>query len=163
MRASVVLAATLLFGCADQTSEPVERASTESRSSEPAARAIGNPFPAAAEVRLFVETGHDADGHSIMSPGKTLSRAQRDIFEAALRIEPLPESLDACFIPHHFFRYFDAKGGQVGEIEVCFCCDGVKVTPGASVSPGRGEQFGADYAALKRLVQSMGERTDVEC
>ena|SRR6187402_1914690 len=126
---------------------------------------MGNPFPAATEVRLFVNDGYDPKGQPIMSSrdGKVLTRSQREAFEADLRIEPKPDAVAGCFEPHHFFRYFDERGGRLGEIQVCFCCDGVGVSLGSSVSPGWGEQFGANYAALKRLVESMGERTDIEC
>jgi hypothetical protein len=168
MRALALLAAALLVGCSDGLSEPREQTSRAAASNTIAARAarsIGNPFPDATEVRLFVNDGYDDEGSPTMSApaGRPLSRSQRKAFEAAVRIEPAPDAVDACFIPHHFFRYFDKQGRQIGEIEVCFCCDGVSVSEGASVSPGPNEWFAADYTALRKLVQSMGERTDIEC
>jgi hypothetical protein len=166
IRALALLATALLLGCSDPASEPAAQSSAEpvgQAAGAQVAREVGNPFPSATEVKLFVNSGYDAEGHPIMSGSRILTPAQRKAFEAALRIEPMPEALDACFIPHHFFRYYDEQGSQIGEIKVCFCCEGVQVSPGASAVPDSNEIFGADYSALKRLVQLMGERTDIEC
>ena len=169
VRSIAPCAALLLLACSQQSDDIVPKRADEpvTKHSEAASfRRVGNPFPEASEVRLFVDSGeYDGRGRAILSSteGRRLTDAQRTAFEAALRIEPMPDALDACFIPHHFFGYFDRNGRKVGEIEVCFCCEGVAVEPVDQVSLRSNEILSADYAALKRLVQSMGERTDIEC
>lgn len=132
------------------------------------------PFPEAATVRLFVESGnYDASGAPILisAQGRTLTGQQRRQFEALLRVEtPIklaPDSdywaMDACFIPHHFFRYYDGSGRKIGEIAVCFCCLGVAMEPSSRLARRDDQQFHADYPKLKALVASWGEPTDIEC
>jgi hypothetical protein len=130
------------------------------------------PFPNAKEVRLFVDTGKpDRSGHVVYArpDGRTLTPGQRQQFEKLLRVEtPIkvpPNSefwlVAGCFMPHHFFRYYDASGHQVGEVSVCFCCSGVEIDPNPQLK--NGQKVEADYIKLKALVSSWGERTDVAC
>ena len=128
-------------------------------------RPVNNPFPQATEMRLFVETARDAGGRPVfgMANGRKLSSKQRQAFEASLIVEPLPDSVDACFIPHHFFRYFDAKGRKVGQVSVCFCCSGVAVSDGSNIVVGKDQQVGADYTKLEAFVRSLGESTEAQC
>lgn len=133
-----------------------------------------HPFPEAASVRLLVETGYDekAKAQIYRDPhGRLLTSGQREQYEALLMVQtPVNLAADdsfflmtSCFIPHHFFRYFDKAGRQIGEISVCFCCSGVEMTPDASLALKEGQRFEANYAKLKALVQSWGEPTNVEC
>jgi hypothetical protein len=153
-----LLAATLVLGCraGDDASQSTDAASSIS---------IGSPYPDAAEVRLFIHASYGDDGRPILksSDGRTLTAEERSAFENALRIEPKPDSFAACFIPHHFFAYFDGQGRKIGEIAVCFCCEGVSHEPEISHPIGSDDMLGADYRALKALVQEMGEPTDIEC
>lgn len=124
-----------------------------------------NPFPAATEVRLFVVTGYDGDGWNIYGrpEGKILSAGQRSDLEASLMVVPMPDEMAACFIPHHFFRYYDKSGKQIGEIEVCFCCLGLEISRPSKIEMGSRQMLSADYKRLEALVRSMGEPTDVNC
>jgi hypothetical protein len=145
-----LFAAILASGCSSEPDPP---------------KNVGNPYPSATEVRLFVETGHDGEGRPVLSKaaGRTLTAKERQDFERTLRIEPAPDEYAACFIPHHFFAYFDAQGRKIGEIEVCFCCAGVQGLPDIATPIGPDDVLSADYPALEKLVQSMGEPTDIEC
>jgi len=126
---------------------------------------VSNAFPQATEVRLFVETELDADGKSVFSKpdGLKLSPKQRRAFESSLVVEAMPDIVIGCFMPHHFFRYFDARGRKVGEIEACFCCSGVLATGGANIPIGKDQRLSADYDKLEAFVRSLGEPTQVQC
>ena len=126
---------------------------------------VTNAFPLATEVRLFVETDVDANGKSVFSKpkGLKLSPQQRQAFEASLVVEPIPDMVIGCFIPHHFFRYFDANGRSIGEIEVCFCCSGVLATGAANIPIGKNQRLSADYDKLEAFVRSLGEPTQGQC
>jgi hypothetical protein len=121
-------------------------------------RKVEHPFPNASEVRLFVAVDYQKNGgEPIFSKenGLILSAADRVRFEDTLRFVATPEEMAMCFVPHHFFRYFDNKGKQVGEVEVCFCCAG---------TAARGSEIlDADMEALKDLVLELGEPTQVLC
>ncbi|MCB2044890.1 MAG: hypothetical protein H6915_01810 [Novosphingobium sp.] len=129
-----------------------------------------NPFPDAAEVRLFVESGEYRNQEAVFTnpDGQSMTKEQRKVLENAIsvkRIEP-DQAFAACFIPHHFFRYYDAVGKQLGEISVCFCCAGVRIDSSdrsAKFEIDEDHYLAADYAGLETLVKSMGEPTDIEC
>ena len=132
------------------------------------------PFPEAKQLRLFIDTGKtDRAGNIIYAraDGKELTSEQRGEFEKLLRIEtPInvpPDSdywlLRSCFIPHHFFRYYDASGHQIGEISVCFCCAGIEMEPSTRLKLRDDQRFEVDYVKLKSLVSSWGEGTDIQC
>ncbi len=125
-------------------------------------------FPKATEVRLFVDTGRtDSKHHIVLSPsqGHLLTRTQRNELEGSLvwNSNYGKEDIAACFMPHHFFRYFDEKHQIVGEIAVCFCCGGVQVdkADGTAIYPD--SRLNIHDARLKELVRSMHEPTDIEC
>ncbi|MBA2936404.1 hypothetical protein HZF05_20165 [Sphingomonas sp. CGMCC 1.13654] len=125
-------------------------------------------FPAATEARLFVDTGRtDAHFHPVLTPkdGHALTAGQRKILESALVWNDNygKEDVAACFMPHHFFRYFDAQHRKVGEIAVCFCCGGVEVDKGDGTAIYPETRLNAHYDRLKALIHGMGERTDIEC
>lgn len=126
---------------------------------------VTNVFPEATEVRLFVETAIGADGKSVFSKpsGLKLSPKQRAEFESSLTVQPQPQESAACFIPHHFFRYSNAKGRVIGEIEVCFCCAGVAVSGNSNIPIGPDQELSADYGKLEAFVRSIGEPTQVQC
>lgn len=162
-----LLATLCLAGCggddSSRSSQQQPRAATISTPS--ASNAVQNPFPGAKEVRLFVEKGHDPDGTPIFSRpgGRLLTADEVANFEGALRIEKAPEWMAACFIPHHFFRYYDEAGKQIGEIKICFCCLGVGASEGAKISVGSDQILAADYKKLEALVIRLGESTEALC
>ena len=137
--------------------------------SEPTAldQALRNPFPAASELRLFVNTNYDAKGAPIFSNphGHLLNASQRAQFESLVKVHTMSpdEAVAGCFIPHHFFRYFDKAGKQVGEIQVCFCCAGVAQSDASNIHLRSNQMLSADFVKLKEFVRSLGERTDVQC
>ena len=128
------------------------------------------PPPEAASARLFVHVGdfNDPDKEFIEPAGRRLSEDQRKAFEDALTVvgyDRAPDAVAACFVPHHFLRYYDRAGQQVGEIAVCFCCDGVSAEPDmvGPVSTGVEDvqiEFGAK---LRSVIEEMGLPTDVQC
>lgn len=138
---------------------------TPSASGTAAPQSVDNPFPSAKSVRLFVEAGYAKDGSPIFSKpaGRILTSGERADFEATLRMIKMPDDLIGCFIPHHFFRYYDDRGKQVGEIEVCFCCSGVRATGAPALQEHPTRMLSANYAAMEKLVHRLGEATDVDC
>ena len=129
-------------------------------------RPLRNPFPTAREVRLFVESGYGTDKPIYSKPkGRLLTPAQRSEFESLIKVHTIAsdEAFAACFIPHHFFRYFDKSGKLVGELQVCFCCAGVKRSEDSPIRLAEGEMLSADFGRLNAFVASLGERTDVDC
>ncbi|UIP07484.1 hypothetical protein LY632_03540 [Erythrobacter sp. SDW2] len=150
----------------EQSSSTSEARKLERPSSTSEVRKIKDPFPNASEVRLFVEVDYPKEsGNPIFSKenGVILSDADRLRFEDALRFVPMPEAMAACFVPHHFFRYFDDKGKQVGEVAVCFCCAGTSASGGDKLKPEPDEILDADMKALEALVLDLGESTQVLC
>jgi hypothetical protein len=162
-----LIAALCLGGCEgdDASRSSPQQRGGKSAVAESASLGIQNPFPGAKEVRLFVEKGYGSDGAPILNKleGQLLSASELADFEGALRIEKAPESMAACFIPHHFFRYYDERGTQIGEISICFCCLGVEASKGAKISVGSDQILSADYKKLGALVRRLGEPTDVLC
>lgn len=135
-----------------------------------------HPYADAAQVRLALDnteinrqTGQVVEHPETM---RVLSPAERATFESGLHRErligvPPPElATPACFIPHHFFRYYSATGQQVGEIKVCFCCGGYEATPRLPYGNGRGDQrdeFKVNLTQTKAFVRGLGLRTDMMC
>lgn len=166
-RTLTIVLAVLLPGCnvgGDQSANENTRKEVLSSNAETSPRRIQNPFPEAAEVKLFVAMDFGSDGPIYKNTqGVRLSAKQRKKFEGALKIEPAPESMDACFIPHHFFRYFSADGTQVGEVEVCFCCEGTLARGSQFLEAPNGEILGADYPEVAKIVEVLGEPTQIGC
>lgn len=116
---------------------------------------------------MFVNTGQDAKGEPIFSKahGHVLTQAQRAQFESLIQVHTLTpdEPIAACFIPHHFFRYYNKAGKQIGELQVCFCCAGVEQSGASDVHLTKDQTLSADFTRLKAFVQSLGEPTNVQC
>jgi hypothetical protein len=150
-------------GCDEQkaaregSEQPVAQAAASPLPDKP----ITDPFPTAAELKLFVETEYAEDGAPIMSKpdGLRLTKEQRADFEATLLAKTPPDEVAACFIPHHFFRYYNSAGDMIGEIQACFCCSGVV----GNVSVPAGQELAVDYGKLERLIESLGEPVNVLC
>lgn len=126
---------------------------------------VENPYPTASKVQLFVEKGYTEKGEPILTKpsGKTLNAIQRAKFEKAMVLTMPPTETVGCFIPHHFFRYFDRSGKQVGEVAVCFCCGGVRASGEGSFPAVGGQILSIDYDQVKDLVRELGEPTNVLC
>jgi hypothetical protein len=156
-----------LAGCG-QLELPSEDAPTYVRWVTPA-----QPYPNAVAVRLTIENDHAWVGKTLVErshPARTLSSAERQAFEHALHrvrllgFPPRESGADAaCFVPHHFFRYYDARGRQIGQVAVCFCCLGAKAQPRLPFETGESDTLRVDLPAVKTLVQRLGLRTDVAC
>ena len=133
-----------------------------------------HPYPEAVSVRLFVENdqpeGDPQYGVFVEPEGRVLTSAQRTEFEGSLsKASTRNRAVAACFIPHHFLRYYDASGKQVGEIAVCFCCSGAVAIPELFKHEGGGflhpydNHLAYDRARLKALIESLGLPSDVWC
>jgi hypothetical protein len=122
------------------------------------------PYPSATRVELHVQAEtRTADGQSTWFPPRALTAEERKAVEATLSIPVYGDgsrTYSGCFIPHHFFRYFDAAGRQIGQIAVCFCCDGAAAAPRFA---GEDEQLDADLAAIGPIIKGLGYRTDIDC
>jgi hypothetical protein len=125
-------------------------------------------FPTATEVRLFVDTGRtDSKHHSILSPetGIPLTKSQRDELEKSLVWNQNfgKDDVAACFLPHHFFGYFDKNHRRLGTVSVCFCCGGVEVIRGDGKLIYDEDRLSINLSQVKALVSSMHEPTDIAC
>ncbi len=126
------------------------------------------PFPEATKVRVFVESGYDEKtDRGIVEKdavGRALTPEERRAFESQLSIQtPVNLSPDddffmiaACFMPHHFVRYYDASKRQIGEIAICFCCSGVQMTPDNRMKLQKDQRFEANYMNSEKLFKSWG-------
>ena len=67
---------------------------------------------------------------TVALPGKALTQTQRERLAALSRARgALNDELTKCFIPHHTFVAYDAKGRPLAEMTFCFMCDMVDVGP----------------------------------
>jgi len=151
---------TLTLAACDGSSEPAGK-NVVAPSDQPALpdQRVDNPFPTATQVRLYIG---DASGQVREQAGRALSPAQRVAFENALYLTT-PDEMAACFIPHHFFRYYDKAGKEVGEVAICFCCEGAEATGQDNIKAGPGQVLTAHFDQLGKLVRALGVRTDVAC
>jgi hypothetical protein len=94
--------------------------------------------------------------------GPRLNADQRQRLEAAVSYRPIEpnEAFAGCFIPHHFFKYFDSSGKETGSVSVCFCCGGARLS---SDSPGSGSTEEIDYDEIQAIVTELGISTDLGC
>jgi hypothetical protein len=130
------------------------------------------PYPDAVRVNLRVNDllpdRETHDGNSTNPSGRNLTNAERAELENAVsRIILVKDGTDdrgmnACFEPHHFFRFYDAQDRQIGEIAVCFCCWNTRENP--EVIKATSNQWSEiDIEKLEKLVQKMGLPTEVNC
>lgn len=161
------VAAVLLAGCSG-SDERSRQASAETSHQAPVEGSRRTPeiFPTAIEVRLFVDTEEQdaSDGRTVSrESGLKLSVAQRAEFESLFYVDSAERAFAACYIPHHFFRYYDANGKQIGEIAVCFCCGQTQMEPASGMKLASNEYFDADFGKLEKFVQQLGKPTDIQC
>jgi hypothetical protein len=124
--------------------------------------AFVDPYPQAKRVELFVATSQGAPEGSTLKAYRLSSEQQR-LVRKSLRWERVGEVATdtACFVPHHFFRFYDGEAKMVGELAVCFCCDEMRTTP---MVPERAHHdLVADYDLLRGVVRAVGARTDIDC
>ncbi|ALJ15779.1 hypothetical protein LH19_23130 [Sphingopyxis macrogoltabida] len=131
------------------------------------------PWPEATEVRLFVEdVSYDErarTGVTMSNPkGVVLNAVQRATLDRSVTLYRMTAKeyanavSAACFIPHHFFRYYDKSGRQLGELAVCYCCGGVDFSP-AFRNLRRNEEWQFDFDAVEKMLKEMGVPTEVNC
>ncbi|UTP40469.1 hypothetical protein M9M90_04615 [Phenylobacterium sp. LH3H17] len=137
--------------------------------------AAERPYPEATEVRLHVDNdSYDKDSNRIERPEtvRVLSVAERAQFERALQrvrvVGLAPPGYNAplgpaCFVPHHFFKYYDAAGKQVGEILVCFCCLQAQAQPAMAYEDGHRQWLSVHVGKVRDLVKQMGLPTQQQC
>ena len=120
---------------------------------------VGAIYPQTASARLFVRSYEP--GHDELTEVRALSPDQIGRLRGALHAQAPELFTAACFVPHHFFRMYDAKGMMIGEIAVCFCCRGVRARPALPMPLGT--DLGADYESLALLVRELGSTPKVDC
>jgi hypothetical protein len=128
-------------------------------------------YQAATRVNLLVRDKFLNNVEVSTNPdGVDLTTTERQEFEQSIKksVTVRPAGKDypgrsdaACFIPHHFFRYYDAKGRKIGEVEICFCCTGGVASPSLTTRNDEHEIF--DVERIKALVKKMKLPTDVNC
>lgn len=169
LRVPLMVAFLGFAGCGpnDSSAHATQRSAGEISARPVRDQPVRNTFPTASEVRLFVNTDYDDNGEPIFSKssGLVLSSSQRAELESLIMIHTISpdEEFAACFVPHHFFRYFDKSGKLVGEVEACFCCAGVRQTGASNIHLTESQMLSADFGKLQSFVRSLGERTDVQC
>ena len=131
------------------------------------------PWPQATEVRLVVAdlSFHEQSKTGAWSSnpeGTRLTLEQRKVVDRSLFLYRMNKSeadrriYASCFIPHHFFRYYDKAGRQIGELAVCYCCQGISMNP-ALRSENIYEEWQFDFEAVEKMLTEMGVPTDVNC
>lgn len=126
-------------------------------------------YPEAVTVKLFVsEQSAYSDNFKLDEAAAiTLSSTQRAKVASAFSYIDVLEDIShehlvaACFDPHHFFRYYDASGRMIGEIRVCFCCDGTQMEPGIFTNKDydgtdQKKVSDVDQSVLYELIVGMG-------
>ena len=118
-------------------------------------------FPEATFVQLYYSK--DISGN--LTAGPRLNAAQISMLKKSVYIRQpdSDESFAGCFIPHHFFRFFDAKGQQISEVQVCFCCGGFYVSGAGKLNADDHEIFDGKLGQIESLVRELGVRTDINC
>lgn len=172
MRVWLALLAALTLAACSEVEEKADQVAAVDQGPTQIIRTALTPWPEATEVRMFVQDQPlSDDGQYGMSrpQGVALSDRQRgDLASAMSKVErrgaiERDEALQAaCFIPHHFFRYFDASGKQIGEIAVCYCCGNAEATP-ALVNDVARTSFEADLDKIDDIIVELGFPVDVNC
>ncbi|WP_411341575.1 hypothetical protein V6U71_07040 [Sphingopyxis sp. J-6] len=127
----------------------------------------------ASTVRLFIEGVPFKEPVSTQKlidnvKGISLTDGQRAILGQSIHKKRATEedlsSLPGCFIPHHFFRFYDEEGVAFAELSVCYCCGGARLEgPAAAKIMGDADFIEFDYAAVKKMLLSMKVPTDINC
>jgi hypothetical protein len=141
---------------------------------EPTAGSVAvKPWPEANEVRLVVadlsfEEQAKTGAWTSRPEGVVLTPRQRAIVDESVHLYRMTKkeadhrAYAGCFIPHHFFRYFDKSGRQIGELQICYCCQGIAMEPALRPSDIYDEwQF--DFPKVERMLHEMGVSTDINC
>lgn len=118
-------------------------------------------FPEATYVQLYYSKNLSGN----LTAGPRLNAAQISMLKKSVYIrQPDPdESFPGCFIPHHFFRFFNAKGQQISEVQVCFCCGGFDVSGAGRLNVEDYEIFDGKLGRIESLVRELGVATDINC
>jgi hypothetical protein len=137
----------------------------------PAKRKQGFPGVAFTEVRGFAfdlevrdrpvcRTPLDADGTlcaTVARPGAPLSAEQSKKLLAILGDKKSYGDGSKCFLPHHGFVFYDARGVAVAEVSLCLMCDVGRASP--AIPAARGGEFGLAEqatASLRALCRDLG-------
>ncbi len=135
----------------------------------PPFQSVANIYPQAETVRLFVASDTVVERPEYRFERKWLNPEGGYLLTAdlvarlrrAVRAEPPQAAYAACFIPHHFFRFYDGSGRQIGQLSVCFCCGGIRADPQLILPKGWGQ--GADLVAIAAIVRATGSSPTVNC
>jgi hypothetical protein len=123
------------------------------------------PWPEAASVRLFIRAEGGVNDAYLESDGRLLSPDERRRIDRSFSVigfDREPEAVAACFVPHHWLRYYDVAGRMIGELAVCFCCAGVQETPALRRDvPGAYREI--TFGSLKAIIEGMGLPTAINC
>jgi hypothetical protein len=163
---AAVLSITLLSACD-------RRVVDDSEPQQVVADVAADPWPEAASVRLFVQKPFDSSGEisdieMVREDGQLLTPAERGELEKHIRVVSYnhgPETAAACFVPHHFLRYYDAAGELIGELAICFCCKGIQDEPYTRRAKARGSGYSelTFTDGLEPAVAALGYDTRVDC
>lgn len=174
---ALVLVAASMAGCTDATSKGSQTQEVDPNSytfadyKEPKLLKTEklSIWPEAATVRLFVEDiPFDKPGrpdHGMSNPaGVVLTKTQQSLVSNAVTRKTYTDypAVAACFIPHHFFRFYDARGRQLGELQVCYCCGGIRLN-GSPHGLANKQVWGFDYDGVKEMMAKMGISSEVQC
>lgn len=118
-------------------------------------------YPNATTVRMYVPGSFDGKARKTPLEGVTLSQDQVKRLRAAISRDPPPEAYAACFVPHHFFRFYDSRGSKVGELSVCLCCSGIQADPTLLHDPN--SELGFDYWAVADIIRELGYPINIDC
>jgi len=125
---------------------------------------ISNPYPRAVRAELYAEvSNYDVLGDRKVVARNPLSAEQLAAIEGNItrRVPDMTAAVAACCDPHHYIRYYDRHDRLVGEIAICFCCGCVRTEP--YLKRSRGQEIDFNHEALKRIAQSLGLPTDIQC
>jgi hypothetical protein len=169
-RFNLLIAALVAFGAIWLVAKSINDKNEKAAANEPEPATVEaitrneaiSIYPEAVRVNLLI---HDSPSDASRTD---LTNEQRQKLESAitkrivLRSGSVVEGANACFIPHHFFRYYDKSAKQIGEIAICFCCDGGKAKP-VLLDYNQKQSVSYDIKAIKQLVSDMRLPVDVGC
>lgn len=170
---ALLIAVGITLSLSAMNAGPADKAAAGTLSRDRGTTTAIRPWPEATEVRLFVEDlsydERERTGATMSNPkGVLLNAAQRATLDKSVTLYRMtPEEYEnaayaACFIPHHFFRYYDSNGRQLGELAVCYCCRGISL-PSTFREIREDEEWRFDYEAVKKMLEGMNIPTNVHC